>query len=74
MPAGVVVATVTGNIGPGLTATSRVINNVRNINFRFADGSVDIYSDDLPGGFATFQYSAMTTVTFTPASKTVVMS
>lgn len=74
MPAGVVTATVTGNIGPGLTATARVITNVRNINFRFADGAVDIYSDDLPGGFATFQYSAMTTVTFTPAAKTVVMS
>jgi len=74
MPAGVIVATVTGNIGPGLTATSRVINNVRNINFRFADGAVDIYSDDLPGGFSTFQYSAMTTVTVSPAAKTVVMS
>lgn len=74
MPAGAVVATVTGNIGPGLTATGRVINNVRNINFRFADGSVDIYSDDLPGGMSTFQYSAMATVTITPAAKTVVLS
>ena len=74
MPAGVVQATVTGNTGPGLTATASVITNVRNINFRFADGAVDIYSDDIPGGFRTFQYSAMTTVTFTPASKTVVMS
>jgi hypothetical protein len=44
MPAGVVQATVTGNTGPGNAVTSLIITNVRSINFRFADGAVDIYS------------------------------
>lgn len=74
MPAGVVQATVTGNTGPGNAVTSLVITGVRQINYRFADGAVDIYSDDLPGNVRTFQYSAMTTVTFSPAARTVVMS
>jgi hypothetical protein len=77
MPAGSVTVTVSANTGPGQATGTIVITNVRNINFRFIDGAVDVYSDDASGAgprFQTFQYSALTTVTITPAARTVAMS
>lgn len=71
MPAGNVTATITSTIGPGSSVTSLVLSDVSDIAFRFRDGAVDVTKDGL---VRTFDYSALTTVTFTPASKTVVMS
>ena len=70
MPAGAITLTATGDTGPGRQMTAQVIQNVINMNFRFKDGVVDIFADD-PPRMLTVQYSNLSAVTFTPASKTV---
>lgn len=73
MPAGNIQLTATADTGPGQQATSQVIPNVSSMNFRFKDGVVDVYVED-PPKMLSFQYSNLTAVTFTPASKTVVIT
>ncbi len=72
MAAGVYSVTVTGQTGPGLTATAVVITNVASVNFRVADGAVDVNVQN--GPTRTFEYSNIATVTVTPAAKTMVLS
>lgn len=72
MAAGVYQVTVTGQTGPGQTATAVVLTDVESINFRVKDGAVDIKK--LNGPSTTFEYSNIATVTVTPASKTMVLS
>lgn len=58
-------ATVTSTTGPGLTATAVVLNDVSNIFFDFDARVVRItYSNGGPDITATFDYSAVLTVTF----------
>ncbi len=73
MPAGAVTATVTGDTGPNQQITAAVLTNVIRMNFRFADGVVDIYTID-PPRMLSVQYSNLSAVTFTPASRTVTMT
>lgn len=70
MPAGNVTLTATGDTGPGQQITAQSIPNVSAMNFRFKDGVVDIYVED-PPKMLSVQYSNLSGVTFTPASKTV---
>ena len=70
MPAGNVTLTATGDTGPGQQITAAAIANVSQMNFRFKDGVVDIYVED-PPKMLSVQYSNLSAVTFTPASKTV---
>lgn len=73
MPAGTITLTATADTGPNQQMTAQVINEVISMNFRFKDGSLDIYSDN-PPRMLTVQYSDLTAVTFTPASRTVVIT
>jgi hypothetical protein len=73
MPAGAVQATVSANLGAGQASGTIILQNVVTINFRFADGVFEVIQSD-PPKLTQFQYSAVTTVTFTPASKTVAIS
>lgn len=70
MPAGNVTVTATGDTGPAQQITAAALTNVREMRFRFADGVVDIIQED-PPRMLSVQYSNLTGVTFTPASKTV---
>jgi len=73
MPAGTITLTVTADTGPNQQITAQVITEVISMNFRFKDGAVDIYADN-PPRMLTVQYSDLTGVTFTPASRTVTIT
>jgi hypothetical protein len=70
MPAGNVTVTATGDTGAGQQMTAQTLSNVSAMNFRFKDGAVDIIQEE-PPRMLTVQYSNLTGVTFTPASRTV---
>jgi len=70
MPAGNITLTATGDTGPGQQVTANVIPEVSRLDFRFKDGVVDVYVEN-PPKMLTFQYSNLSGVTFTPASRTV---
>jgi hypothetical protein len=57
-------ATVTAKVGPGLTATAMVLNDVHGIDFNFAAGTVAIRYGD-PEKTQYFEYTDVATVTFT---------
>lgn len=68
MPAGKITLTATGDIGPGQQVTAQVIQNVSKMAFDFVAGTVSVEADNYNG---IFQYSNLSGVTFTPASRTV---
>lgn len=74
MAAGNVQVTVTAKTGPGITVTGMVLNNVSAVNFRFADGIIDVVNTNPSGQVNSFQYSDIATVTISPSAKTVVIS
>lgn len=59
-------ATVTSKIGPGVTATALVFNNIRALNFDTQRGVVSVTQED--GRVVDFDANATATVTATAAS------
>lgn len=72
MAAGNATVTITGQTGPGLTATATVITDVAQVNFKFKSGTVEITKDGGPTAY--FEYSNIATVTIVPATKAVTIS
>lgn len=57
--------TVTGQTGPGLTVTSLVFNNIRELNFQIARSVLEIVYDDPVGNTKTTHFDLYTIVTVT---------
>jgi hypothetical protein len=73
--AGVAAITVTGALGPGLTTTALVYNNVTNFEVDFVEGVYSItYSDSTGPHTVKYAYVGVATITWTPTTKTVVIS
>lgn len=55
--------TVTAKIGPGDSASSELLSNVRSVTYNIAEDTVDIIRAD--GGLTTYDYANVATVTQT---------
>ncbi len=68
--------TVTGALGPGLTTTAVVYNNVSNFSVDFNGGSYSISYTDANGQPHTvkYEYANVATITWTPATQSVTIS
>lgn len=63
--------TITGQLGPGVTTTSKVFDDVAQLNFRSDDEVLDIHYRDSGNTtikIASYQLSNIATVTYTIAS------
>lgn len=64
-------ATVTGKVGPGLTLTTQVYNNVTSLEFKPVEGTLRIVSDL---GISYIDIYDDTTITYTVSSHVITVA
>jgi hypothetical protein len=66
--------TITGRIGPGFTVTTKVFPGISDLNFSFADNTIDVIERLKAQKHTVFDYQPTSTVTFSISGDTATIT